>query len=213
MVDSDSAVRRLTREAGNLLQPYGFHGGDGRWVHLGEAGVATIRRTRVQRTWTDGQQVLRFGLELTATPRAWWEFRTWRDTRHGLPATPLDLATGPGLLDTHGLPADCATPWTLRVDPTRPGRHAHPADLATLRADLPRRLHTYARRALRLLDPLHHAHELHATHPEAWEPFLVLLATQGPTPELDVHLAAATDIVDVLAYLDERCPPRVPVVR
>ncbi|MGW4635175.1 hypothetical protein [Nocardia sp. NPDC004415] len=178
MVDSDAAVRRLTREAGNLLQPYGFHGDDTRWVHLAPEGVATIRRTRVQRTWTDGRQVLTFGLELTATPRAWWEHCTHRDTALGLPPTPLDQATGPGLLDTIGLPTDLTTPWTLRTDPTHPGRHAHPADLAAIRADLPRRVHAYARRALRLLDPTHHARELQSTHPEATEPIAVLLAAE-----------------------------------
>ncbi len=183
-------MRRLTREAGNLLQPYGFHGADARWVHLAPEGVATIRRTRVQRTWTEGQQVLTFGLELTATPRAWWEHCARRDTELGLPPTPLDQATGPGLLDSIGLPADLTTPWTLHADPTRPGRHADPTDLATIRADLPRRIHAYARRALRLLDPAHHARELQATHPEATEPLRILLATYPPTSSRNPHLPA-----------------------
>ncbi|MFE3546718.1 hypothetical protein ACFXK0_27465 [Nocardia sp. NPDC059177] len=183
MVDSDSAVRRLTRDAGKLLQPYGFHGSDTHWVHHAPEGVATIRRTRLQRTWTDGNQVITFGLELTATPRAWWEYCTWRATHHGLPTVPLEQATGPGLL------LDPTPPWTVRVDPTRPGRHAHPADITTIRTTLPTRVHTYARRALRLLDPTHYAEELSTTPtPETWEVIAILLASTAPSPSFDTAL-------------------------
>jgi hypothetical protein len=95
MVGLDSALRRLMREAGKLLQPYGFHDSEAMWVRVVPGGVASVGRTRTLRTWTGGQQVLRFGLCLSATPTGWWEFRNWRNAQLGLPPTPLEQATGP----------------------------------------------------------------------------------------------------------------------
>ncbi|MEV6432402.1 hypothetical protein [Nocardia sp. NPDC051463] len=188
MVGPDSALRRLMRETGKLLQPYGFHGSEATWVRVVPGGVASVGRTRTLRTWTGGQQVLRFGLSLSATPTAWWEFRNWRSTQLGLPLTPLEQATGPGLIDDRGLPHDLTELWSLRVDPTQPTRHALQADIDAIRADLPRRVHTYARRALRLLEPDRYLDELLADPTpqiETWEAIIVLLADAGPGPRLD----------------------------
>ncbi|MFE7799282.1 hypothetical protein [Nocardia sp. NPDC057440] len=188
MVGPDSALRRLMREAGKLLQPYGFHGSEAMWVRVMPGGVASVGRTRTLRTWTGGQQVLRFGLSLSATPTAWWEFHNWRNAQLGLPLTPLEQATGPGLIDGHGLPHDLTELWSLRVDPTQPARHTLQADIDTIRADLPRRLHAYARRALRLLEPDRYLDELLADPTpqiETWEAIIVLLADRGPGPQLD----------------------------
>ncbi|MFD0360688.1 hypothetical protein ACFQZZ_04400 [Nocardia sp. GCM10030253] len=188
MVGPDSALRRLMREAGKLLQPYGFHGSEAMWVRVVPGGVASVGRTRTLRTWTGGQQVLRFGLGLSATPTAWWEFRNWRNAQLGLPLTPLEQATGPGLINDHGMPDDLTELWSLRLDPTQPGRHVLQADVDAIRAELPRRVHAYARRALRLLEPGRYLDELLA-HPdpqiETWEAIVVLLAERGPGPQLD----------------------------
>lgn len=203
MVGPDSALRRLTRDAGKLLQPYGFDGSEATWVCVAPGGVASVRRTRTVRTWTDGRQVLRFGLGLAATPTAWWEFATWRNTALGLPPTPLDQATGPGLIDERTLPADLTDPWSLRVDQTRAGNPALQADIDAIRADLPRRVHAYARRALRLLEPDGYLHELLAdSNPTlgAREAIVVLLADHGPTALLD---EAITALRSALAELDE----------
>ncbi|WP_410876275.1 hypothetical protein [Nocardia sp. A7] len=184
----DSALRRLTREAGKLLRPYGFHGTEAAWTHVTADGVASIRRTRTQRTWTDGQQVLGFGLELSATPRAWWEFCHWRDGVRGLEPIALEQATGPGLIDERGLGAELTELWSLRVDPAQRGRPALQADVDTVRADLPVRVHAYARRALRLLEPDAYLNELLADpnpQPATLEAIVVLLAQHGPGPRLD----------------------------
>lgn len=188
MVGPDTALRRLTREAGKLLQQYGFHGSEATWVRVAPGGVASVARTRTLRTWTDGQQVIRFGLGLSATPTAWWEFRNWRNVQLGLPLTPLEQATGPGLIDDRGISDDLTALWSLQLDPTQSGQHALQADVDTIRAELPRRVHAYARRALRLLEPDRYLDELLAEpNPQdtTWEAIVVLLADRGPGPQLD----------------------------
>ncbi|PXX61109.1 hypothetical protein DFR70_109301 [Nocardia tenerifensis] len=209
MVGTDSALRRLTREAGKLLLPYGFEGSEGMWSRVVPGGVASVGRTRTLRTWTDGQQVLRFGLCLSATPTAWWEFHNWRNARRGLPPVPLEQATGPGLLDERGLPADMTELWSLGVDPSQPGRHALQADIDAIRAELPRRVHAYARRALRLLEPDHYLDELLTVpdpRPAILEAIVVLLADRGPGPELDDALSRLPeqDTSDYLVYARSR---------
>ncbi|MFE9581272.1 hypothetical protein ACFYO1_33200 [Nocardia sp. NPDC006044] len=188
MVGMDSALRRLTRDAGKLLLPYGFEGSEGLWLREVPGGLASVGRTRTQRTWTDGQQVLRFGLCLSATPLAWWEFRNWRNEQSGLAPVPIERASGPGLLTERGLPANLTEQWSLRVDPDLPGGHALQADVDTIRAELPKRVHTYARRALRLLEPDGYLDELLADPDPQFatrEAIVVLLADRGPGPELD----------------------------
>ncbi|WP_406229852.1 hypothetical protein [Nocardia sp. NBC_01009] len=208
MVGPDSALRRLMREAGKLLQPYGFHGSEAIWVRVVPGGVASVGRTRTLRTWTGGQQVLRFGLSLSATPTAWWEFCNWRNAQLGLPLTPLEQATGPGLIGDHGLPDDLTELWSLQVDPTQPGRHALQADIDAIRAELPRRVHAYARRALRLLEPDRYLDELLADpNPriETWEAIIVLLADRGPGPQLDdacIQFRACLAERDTAAYAE-----------
>ncbi|MEV6560193.1 hypothetical protein AB0M22_31050 [Nocardia sp. NPDC051756] len=185
MVGMDSALRRLTRDAGKLLLPYGFEGSEGLWVREVPGGLASVGRTRTQRTWTDGQQVLRFGLCLSATPLAWWEFRNWRNAQLGLPLVPIEQASGPGLLNERGLPENLTEPWSLRG---LPGGHALQDDVDTIRAELPKRVHTYARRALRLLEPDGYLDELLADPDPQFatlEAIVVLLADRGPGPELD----------------------------
>ncbi|MFI6996686.1 hypothetical protein [Nocardia sp. NPDC050175] len=188
MVGTDSALRRLMRETGKLLQPYGFDGSEDTWVRVLPDGVASVGRTRTLRTWTDGQQVLRFGLCLSATPTAWWEFHNWRNARLGRPPVPIEQASGPGLINDQGMPENLTELWSLGVDPSQPGRHALQADIDTIRAELPKRVHAYARRALRLLEPDRYLDEL-LTDPNpqyaTWEAIVVLLADRGPGPELD----------------------------
>ncbi|MBF6195309.1 hypothetical protein [Nocardia implantans] len=188
MVNPDTALRRLLRETGKLLQPYGFHGTEPTWTRVEARGVASVGRTRVTRTWIDGQQVLGFGLTLRATPIAWWEYCTWRDARLGLPPIPLESATGPGLIDSRSLADELTTPWTLRVDPDLPGSHALRSDIDTIRSELPRRVHAYARRALRLLETDRYLDEL-SDQPDQGirtrEAIVVLLADRGPGPRLD----------------------------
>ncbi|MFI9534304.1 hypothetical protein ACIG56_13765 [Nocardia fusca] len=217
MVRPDPALRRLLRETGKLLQPYGFHGTDAPWVRVEQDGVASVGRTRVSRTWADGRQVLRFGLHLDATPRAWWEFGNWRNERLGLAPVPLEEATGPDLIDDHGLPEELTRPWSLRVDPEQPGGHALQTDLDTIRAELPRRVHAYARRAIQLADPDRYLTELLAQPGDrigTREAIVVLLADRGPGPELDVaihrlrtcfaHRTASEFAEEVIAYAQTR---------
>jgi hypothetical protein len=188
MVRPDSALRRLLRETGKLLQPYGIHGSEPTWVRIEPGGVASVGRTRVSRTWTGGQQVISFGLDLSATPTAWWEFGNWRNARLGQPPTPLEKATGPGLIDTHALPDELTAMWSLRLDPEQPGQHVLQTDIDAIRAELPRRVHAYARRALRLVEPDRYLDEL-LTQPapqgRTWEAIVVLLADRGLGPHLD----------------------------
>ncbi|UAK31748.1 hypothetical protein K8O92_29015 [Nocardia asteroides] len=188
MVSPDSALRRLLRETGKLLQQYGFDGADPTWIRVEPGGVASVGRTRVTRTWVSGQQVLSFGLDLNATPTAWWEYCNWRNARRGLPPTPLEKATGPDLIDTHPLPDRLTTPWSLRLDPTQPGQHVLQTDIDAIRSELPSRVHAYARRALRLVEPGRYLDEL-CSRPDpriqTWEAVTVLLAERGPGPELD----------------------------
>ncbi|WP_194837564.1 hypothetical protein [Nocardia sp. XZ_19_369] len=203
MVGPDSALRRLMREAGKLLQPYGFQGSDDMWVRVVPGGVASVSRTRVLRTWTEGQQVLKFGLTLDATPAAWWEFRNWRNTQLGRPLVPLEQATGPGLISDHGIPDELTQPWSLGVDPATAGRHALAADVDAIRAELPKRVHAYARRALRLLEPDRYLDELLADpdpQGDVWEAIVVLLADRGPGPELE---DACVQLRTYLAARDE----------
>lgn len=220
MVRPDPALRRMMREMGKLLQPYGFHGSEPRWVRVEPGGVAAVGRTRVSRTWTDGQQVLRFGLHLSATPMAWWEFGNWRNARLGLPAVPLEEATGPDLIDTHGLTGEQFTGWRLRVDPDQPGGHALPDDIDTIRTELPRRVHAYARRAIQLADPERYLDELLAqADPQlgTWEAIVVLLAGHRPGPRLEHAIrqlrecAAEREISDytrdVIEYARTRAVP------
>lgn len=184
----DSALRRLTREAGKLLRPYGFHGTEAAWTQVTPGGVASIRRTRTQRTWTDGHQALGFGLELSATPTAWWEFCNWRNEVRGIDPTALEHATGPGLIDEYGMGEELTEWWSLRVDPDHRARPALQADVDAVRADLPVRVHAYARRALRLLEPDAYLDELLADpnpQPATLEAIVVLLAEHGPGPRLD----------------------------
>ncbi|MEV0032473.1 hypothetical protein [Nocardia sp. NPDC050793] len=188
MVSPDSALRRVLRETGKLLQPYGFHGSDPVWVRVEPEGVASVGRTRVTRTWTDGQQVLGFGLELNATPTAWWGFCNWRNARLGLPPTPLEKAGGPDLITTHRLPDELTALWSVQLDPEQPGQHVLQADIDAIRAELPRRVHAYARRALQLVEPDRYLDELLARPDKGtgeWEAIVVLLADRGPGPELD----------------------------
>ncbi|MFD4462573.1 hypothetical protein [Nocardia sp. NPDC058480] len=215
----DSALRRLTREAGKLLRPYGFHGTEASWTQVTAGGTASIRRTRTQRTWTDGQQAIGFGLELRVTPMAWWEFCNWRDTGRGLPPAALEQATGPALIDERGMGKELTELWSLRVDPAHRGRPALQADVDAVRADLPVRVHAYARRALRLLEPDAYLNELLADPnppPAAMEAIIVLLAEHGPGPRLDdaltqFRLSAAdpdeSGAENVIAYLRGRAVP------
>ncbi|WP_040786474.1 hypothetical protein [Nocardia pneumoniae] len=217
MVRPESALRRLLRETGKLLEAYGFHGSDPTWVRVEPGGVASVGRTRTFRTWTRGQQVLTLGLSLSATPTAWWEFLNWRNAQLGLPLTPLERATGPGLIADHGMPDDLTALWSLRLDPAQPGQHALRTDVDAIRAELPRRVHAYARRALRLLEPGRYLDELRADPDpriETWEAIVVLLADRGPGPELDDavdHLRtcfakrhASAYAEDVIAYAQAR---------
>ncbi|MGW5574790.1 hypothetical protein ACWEVD_26620 [Nocardia thailandica] len=182
MSGPDAAVRRLTREVGKLLRPYGFHGSGTTWTRVLPDGVARIGRTRIRRSWTEGRQIVRFGLTLSATPAPWWEFESWRaGLRDGSLLEP-DRVTGPDLLGEGELPPDTTAWWTLRSDPERPGGSADAADVEAVRAQLPRRVHAYARRALRLLEPGCYAAELLAAeHPSlaACEALVVLLAEDG----------------------------------
>ncbi|WP_067568487.1 hypothetical protein [Nocardia acidivorans] len=184
MVKPESALRRLMRDTGKLLQPYGFQGEEPTWVRVEDAGVATIGRTRTFRTFTGGQQILRFGLTMSTTPLPWWEFRNWRNTRLGLAPIPIEEATGPGLIPD-GLPEAMTEMWSLRLVDQG---HIDPADIDTIRAELPRRVHTYARRAIRLLEPDHYLDELLAQpdpHLGIREAIVVLLADGGPSTQLD----------------------------
>lgn len=212
MVGPDSALRRLTRDARKLLQPYGFDGPSAVWVRVVPGGVACVGRSRTVRTWTNGQQELKFGLTLSATPTAWWEFCNRRNEQRGLPLVPLEEATGPGLIDDHPLPQDLTALWSLRVDPAQPGR-ALQSDVDVIRAELPRRVHAYARRALRLLEPGRYLEELMALPDPAigtWEAIVVLLADRGPGPQLEdafdrfraccVDEDTAAYAADVIAY-------------
>lgn len=209
MVNPDTALRRLLRETGKLLQPYGFHGVEPTWTRVGARGVASVGRTRVTRTWTDGQQVLGFGLTLKATPTPWWEYCNWRNTRLGLPHVPLESATGPDLIDTRSLSDELTTPWILRLDPAQPGQQALQSDIDAIRGQLPRRVHAYARRALRLLEADHYLDEL-SSQPDpgirTWEAIIVLLADRGPGPRLDEAIRRfqqCTTGPDASAYADE----------
>ncbi|WP_228001810.1 hypothetical protein [Nocardia australiensis] len=216
MVRPESALRRLLRETGKLLQPYGFHGSEPRWVRVQPGGVASVGRTRISRTWTSGQQTIRFGLELSATPTAWWEFGNWRNMQLGLSPTPLEEATGPDLLNTRTLPHELTTLWSLRLDPAQP-QHVLQTDIDTIRAELPGRVHAYARRALRLVEPDRYLDEL-LTHPDppigTWEAIVVLLADRGPGPQLDdafdqlrtcfAERDVSADAEDVIAYAQTR---------
>lgn len=187
MVTPESALRRLMRDTGKLLEPYGFHGSDPTWVHIGPDGVAAVGRTRTFRSWTGGQQILRFGLSLSATPTAWWEFCNWRTTRLDLPPAPIEEATGPGLITEKGLPGNQTELWSMRLDPAQQG-HVQQTDIETIRAELPRRVHAYARRALRLLEPDRYLEEMLAEpDPQTahWEAIVVLLADEGPSARLD----------------------------
>ncbi|MGF6883126.1 hypothetical protein ABIA39_002067 [Nocardia sp. GAS34] len=79
--------------------------------------------------------------------------------------------------------------WSIGIDPAQqPERHALQADVNLVRAELPSRVHTYARRALRLLQPGRYLEELLAQPgdgPGRWEAIAVLLSAQGPSPQLD----------------------------
>ncbi|WP_216899243.1 hypothetical protein [Nocardia alni] len=189
MVKPDSAVRRLMRDTGKLLQPYGFHHDAGtHWARVEPGGVASVGRSRALRTWTGGQQELRFGLDLDATPTTWWEYRNWCGARQGLSPTPIEKASGPGQLTNHGLPDEVTGMWSLRLDPAQDGQHALQADIEAIRDELPRRVHLYARRALRLVEPGRYLEELLACpNPgiATWEAIVVLLAERGPGPRLD----------------------------
>jgi hypothetical protein len=190
MVEPDAALRRLTRDARKLVQPYGFEGSEAKWVRVAAGGVASVGRSRTLRTWTDGRQELRFGLTLSATPTAWWEFCNWRNAQRGLPSAPLEQASGPGLIDEHGMAEDLTELWSLRVDPAHPGQ-ARQADVDAVRAALPRRVHAYARRALRLLEPGRYLEELLALPDpriRTWEAIVVLLADVDPGPRLEEAL-------------------------
>ncbi|WP_378740802.1 hypothetical protein [Nocardia brasiliensis] len=217
MVRLDTALRRLLRETGKLLQQYGFDGTEPAWVRVEPGGVASVGRTRVSRAWTDGQQVLSFGLNLNATPTPWWEFGNWRNVRLGLPSTPLEKATGPGLIDNHTLPAELTAMWSLRLDPEQQGQHVLHTDIDTIRAELPRRVHAYARRALRLVEPGRYLDELlthRALQSRTLEAIVVLLADRGPGPHLDeafdqlrkcsVEPDASIYAEDVIAYARSR---------
>lgn len=214
MVRPDPALRRLLRETQKLLEPYGFHGSDPRWIRIEPGGVAAVGRTRASRIWSDGHQVLRFDLYLTATPAAWWEFGNWRNARLGLRAIPEEEATGPDLLTNGQAAGEPAGPWCLR---SAPDGHILPSDIDTVRAELPRRIHACARRALQLVEPDRYLEELLARadpHIGTWETIVVLLADRGPGPELDDavqhlrecfagrELPAYTE--DVIAYAQNR---------
>ncbi|MFC9997289.1 hypothetical protein [Nocardia sp. NPDC127526] len=206
MVRPESALRRLMRETGKLLQAYGFEGAEPTWARAGEGGVATVGRTRVTRAWTAGQHELSFGLTLDVTPTGWWEFRNWRETREGKPPIPIEQAAGPGLITDFGIPARL---WSLRVDSTQQGQHARQADIDAIRAELPKRVHTCARAALRLAEPGRYLEELLA-RPDPGigtrEAIVVLLADHGPGPQLDdaiEHLRAGYAHRDAPAYAEE----------
>ncbi|MEV0296223.1 hypothetical protein [Nocardia sp. NPDC050710] len=209
MVSPDSALRRLLRETAKLLQPYGFHGSEPTWSRIEPGGVASVGRTRVSRTWISGQQVLGFGLHLSATPTSWWEYANWRNAQLGLSPTPLEKATGPGLIDTQTLPDELTAPWSLRLDPEQPGQHVLQTDIDAIRTELPRRIHAYARRALRLIEPDRYLDEL-LTQPDprigTWEAIVVLLADRGPGPRLDDaihHLGKCSAEQEMSAYAEE----------
>ncbi|WP_067841282.1 hypothetical protein [Nocardia lijiangensis] len=217
MVRSEVALRRLIRNTGKLVQAYGFHGADPIWVRIEPGGVASVGRTRTFRTWTEGQQVLRFGLWSSATPTAWWEFCNWRNARSSLPPTPLEQAIGPGLIADDGMSDDPAALWSIRIDPAQPGQQALQADVDAIRAELPRRVHTCARRALRLVESGRYLDELLAdSDPRigTWEAIAVLLADRGPGAQLDDAVARlracpaegdASDYAeDVIAYAQAR---------
>lgn len=160
--------------------------------------------------------MLGFGLELSATPTAWWEYRNWRNAQLGLPPTPLEEATGPDLINTHTLPDELTASWSIGLDPEQPG-HVLQTDIDTIRTELPRRVHAYARHALRLVEPDRYLDELLA-HPEphtgTWEAIVVLLADRGPGPQLEdafdrlrMHFAerdASPYAEDVIAYARNR---------
>ncbi|MGW4355021.1 hypothetical protein ACWELJ_23345 [Nocardia sp. NPDC004582] len=209
MVKPESALRRLMRDTGKLLQPYGFEGAEPTWTRVLPEGVATIARTRTFRTFTGGQQVLRFGLGAWATPAAWQEFRVWRTERYGLRPLAPEAATGPGLLPGEGLPDESGELWSVRLDRYQPG-HVQPEDIEAIRAELPRRVHAHARRALRLLEPGGYLEEL-LTQPdprvETWEAIVVLLADHGPDPRLDAALDRLRDqpgTQDVMEFIAAR---------
>ncbi|MFF0637935.1 hypothetical protein ACFYTS_36200 [Nocardia sp. NPDC004151] len=209
MVKPESALRRLMRDTGKLLQPYGFEGAEPTWTRVLPDGVATIARTRTFRTFTGGQQVLRFGLGAWVTPAAWQEFRMWRTERYGLRPLAPEAATGPGLLPGEGLPGESGDLWSVRLDRYQPG-HVQPEDIEAIRAELPRRVHAHARRALRLLEPDSYLEELLAQpNPrlETWEAIVVLLAGQGPDPRLDAaldHLRDQPGTQDVMEFIAAR---------
>jgi len=175
-------------------------------VRVVPGGVASVGRTRAWRTWNGGQQELRFALALNATPLAWWEFHNWRSTQLGRPHTPLEEAEGPSLINTHGMTHDLTGAWSLRIDPEQPGRHVLQADVDAVRADLPRRVHGYARRALQLLEPGRYLDELLADPDPGigtWEGIVVLLAF-GHYRACCVERDAADHADGIIAYVRGR---------
>ncbi|MFC8042869.1 hypothetical protein [Nocardia sp. NPDC057353] len=184
MVKPDSALRRLWRTTGKLLEPYGFAGTEPRWERAEHGGVAVVERTRVVRTWTNGQQVIRFGLAAGAVPDAWRDYTAWCGTAREI--------AGVG---------DPQPVWTLRPDPEQPG-HALVSDLELIRAELPRRVHACARRAIQLAEPERYLAELlalPAPDPAARETIVVLLAAAGPSERLDAALLRC-DVPEAAAY-------------
>ncbi|MFE6924472.1 hypothetical protein ACFVAV_25840 [Nocardia sp. NPDC057663] len=156
---------------------------------------------------------------MSATPTSWWEFCAWRDAQVGRPSTLLAEATGPGLIDARGLPAELTEWWSLRADPAQEGQQALQADVELIRAELPRRVHAYARRALRLLEPDRYLDELLADPDPGIatrEAIVVLLADRGPGPQLDDALAQLHRCLDqrggavggpnAIAYVRDRAP-------
>lgn len=217
MVSPDTALRRLLRDTAKLLHRYGFHGTDPTWTRIAPGGLASVGRTRVLRTWTNGQQTRSFGLTLNATPTPWWEYCNWRNAQQGLPPIPLETATGPDLIDTHPHSSELTTPWVLRLDPAQSEQHAWQADIDTIRTQLPRRVHAYARRALQLLEPDRYLDELLARPDQEFrtrEAIVVLLADRGPGPQLDeaihnlrqcsVEQETPTHVEEVLTYARHR---------
>ncbi|MEV0273565.1 hypothetical protein AB0H43_32750 [Hamadaea sp. NPDC050747] len=185
MITADQAMNQINRAVGAIVRPLGFPGSRGVWTRVTGEGIAAVGTTRSVMSF---QGTVFVQVAISAVPRSWWEYRNHQAVQRSEPPIAYDASAVTydiGFVEARLRPERAFYHMKIpaggyRTVPQDEVDHA--VDLLTTAAGI------LAPMAIDLVRPGRYLAEMRADPSRGigfWEPFIVLLADEGPSDELD----------------------------